>query len=282
MKQPKKQSNKKVDTSNMHLKEIVLSPDVNSIKSPSTVTASTKLGSKSLDEIQRQRDLQIMNDPYFLSNEFMAKMSSIRKEKERLAAEALVKWEHNNAIAQAERRAAEKAATIKHLQEYYAANPTARSAKIQEDKIKQDEHQDILNKLNRQKNRDIERLTIWFEKPFISYDTTTLEASPVSKIISTRKFASDRFGHQRFCYRSIPAGYSQPESLSLRTIEAFIHQDRIRSERALLDSIESEYAKKISKLKAEWRNEDDLDVKNVKLDEDIKRLGKIKTRAAQN
>jgi hypothetical protein len=281
MKQRKKQTDK-VDLSDLNLKELVLSPDSNDLHSPTTITAETKLGSKFLDQIQRQREMQIANDPYFLSNEFMSKMMSIRKERERAAAEALIVWEQKNIIIQAERREQEKAAAVKRLQEYYAANPTARAAKLQEDKIKQQEHQDILNKLSGQKNREIERLTIWFEKPFTSYETTTLESSPVQKIIAARKFASDRYGHQRFCYRSIPAGYSQPESLSLRSIEELIHQDRARSEKALLDIIESKYTKRINDLKKQWANEEDLDTKNAKLDEDIKRIGKIKTRAAQN
>jgi hypothetical protein len=266
----------------LNLKELVLSPDSNTIKSPPAITAETKLGSKSLDEIQRQRDLQIMNDPYFLSKEFMVRMATIRKDKERAAAEALIQWEHNNAIVQAERRSAEKTAAVKRLKEFYANNPTARATKQHEDEAKQQEHQDILTKLNRQRNREIERLSIWFEKPFTTYETTNLEASPAKQIINVRKFASDRFGHQRFCYRSIPAGFNQPESLSLRTVEAFIHEDRVRSEKALLETIESEYAKKVSKLKAEWANEDDLDTKNAKLDNDIKHLKKIKTRATQN
>jgi hypothetical protein len=281
MKQRKKQTDK-VDLSDLNLKELVLSPDSNDLHSPTTITAETKLGSKFLDQIQRQREMQIANDPYFLSNEFMSKMMSIRKERERAAAEALIVWEQKNIIIQAERREQEKAAAVKRLQEYYAANPTARAAKLQEDKIKQQEHQDILNKLSGQKNREIERLTIWFEKPFTSYETTTLESSPVQKIIAARKFASDRYGHQRFCYRSIPARYSQPESLSLRSIEELIHQDRARSEKALLDIIESKYTKRINDLKKQWANEEDLDTKNAKLDEDIKRIGKIKTRAAQN
>jgi hypothetical protein len=279
MKSPKKQS-KDIDLS--QLRRIELSPDSNDLHSPPTITPQTKLGSKSLDQIQRQRELQIQNDPYFLSNELMAKMATIRKERERNAAEALIAWEQKNAILQAERQAAEKSAAIKRLNEYYARNPTARATKEHEDRAKQQEHQDILNKLHRQKNRDIERLTIWFEKPFTSYDTTTPEASPVSKIISARKFASDRFGHQRFCYRYIPAGYNQPESLSLRIIEESIHKDRILSEKALLDIIESEYTKKVNDLKKQWTNEEDLDVRNARLDEDIKRLNKVKTKAVQS
>jgi hypothetical protein len=263
------------------LKSIELSPDSNDIHSPPTITAETKLGSKSLDENQRQRELQIMNDPYFLSKEFIAKMMSIRKERERAAAEALIEWEQKNAIVQAERRMQEKAAAVKRLKEYYANNPTARAMKDQEDKAKQQEHQNILNKLIRSKNREIERLTIWFEKPFETYETTTLESSPVAKIISARKFASDRFGHQRFCYRSIPASYSQPELLSLRSIEELIYNDRTRSEKVLLDIIESDHMKKANDLKREWANEDDLDVRNAKLDEDIKNLKKIKTRVVQ-
>lgn len=290
MKQRQKKPAADVDLS--QLREIELSPDSNDLHSPTTITADTKLGSKSLDFIQRQREMQIANDPYFLSKEFMAKMATIRKERERAAAKALIVWEQKNAIFQAERRAQEKAAAEKRLKEFYASNPTAHAMKIQEDKAKQQEHQDILNKLLRQKNREIERLTVWFEKPFTSYETPSnaksanslvaLESSPVGKIISARKFASDRFGHQRFCYRSIPAGYSQPESLSLRSIEEQIHQDRTRSEKTLLDIIESEHAKKVSDLKAEWTNEDDPDVKNTRLDEDIKRLNKVKTRAVQN
>jgi hypothetical protein len=279
MKQQKRKKSADIDLG--QLREIQLSPDSNTIKSPPTITAETKLGSKSLDQIQRQREMQIANDPYFLSNEFMTRMATIRKERERSAAESLIAWEQKNAIVQAERREQEKAAAVKRLKEYYSKNPTARAAKEQEDLAKQKEHQDILNKLHRQKNREIERLTVWFEKPFTSYKTTTLDASPVSKIISARKFASDRFGHQRFSYRSIPAGYTQPESLSLRTIEELIYQDRTRSEKALLDSIESEYTKRINDLKKQWANEEDLDTRNAKLDEDIKKIGKLKTRAVQ-
>jgi len=168
MKQKKKQDSNTRNVDLNQLREIQLSPDSNDLHSPPTITADTKLGVKSLDEIQRQREMQIMNDPYFLSKEFMAKMMSIRKEKERAAAEALIEWEHKNAIAQAEQREQEKAAAVKKLKEFYASNPTARAMKEQEDRTKQQEHQDILTKLNRQKNRDIEHLTIWFEKPFTS------------------------------------------------------------------------------------------------------------------
>ena len=60
MKQKKKQDSNTRNVDLNQLREIQLSPDSNDLHSPPTITADTKLGVKSLDEIQRQREMQIM------------------------------------------------------------------------------------------------------------------------------------------------------------------------------------------------------------------------------
>jgi hypothetical protein len=104
-----------------------------------------KLGDKSTElhniEEQRKREELIKSNPFFLSNEFMATMTQRRKALEAQAAENRILWEQKRAFEIAERKEKEKVAARARLLEFEKVNTTARDRRLQEEKIKQEEHE---------------------------------------------------------------------------------------------------------------------------------------------
>jgi hypothetical protein len=252
-----------------------------------------KLGDKSTElhniEEQRAREEVIKSNPFFLSNEFMNTMTQRRKALEAQAAENRILWEQKRAFEIAERKEKDRATAKARLLELEKANPTMRDKRLQEEQIKKEEHEKSIRTLQNKQRKAQEACELFFnlsESKFITqYENNAVSVtsdSPVSRIITSRTFGSDRFGAQKYCYRCSVCKYSFEESLSLGYIHRHIYKQKDKHIAALIDIIDREFTQKINETRFKFSRENsDIDYKNKKLDEDIENLKSIKTRVVQ-
>src|SRR6266487_2653130 len=250
MSQNKDKDRKKKLDSAAEIREVILSDNSNDLDlglySPATDVSfdvnnsnKVKYGSKYTykstaeqlnSEYQRKVKAaeEILSDPAAI-NQFILSTNERRRAQERQAAENRILFEQKRSFDLAEKRTKEREAAKARLLQN--ESDTNRVMRLKAEEEKTEERQQILNKILRQKQKQLEACELFFEQSQKSFATKyegntidVLEDSPVSKIISAREFGSSKYGVQKFAYRCTVCKYNNEESLSLGTIHRHIYE----------------------------------------------------------
>jgi hypothetical protein len=291
---------KKKKPDNTEIREVTLSDNSNDLDlglfSPATDvsfevdSSKVRYGSKSTykstaelnSEYQRKVKAaeEILADPAAI-NQFILNTNERRRAQERQAAENRILFEQKRSFDLAEKRTKEREAAKARLLQN--ENETHRTMRLKAEEERRQERQQILDKISRQKQKQLEACEVFFEQSKNSFITKyennavdTLVDSPVAQIISSREFGSNKYGAQKYAYRCSVCKYNNEESLSLGTIHRHIYNHKDKHLQALIVIVEQDYQKKVNAKRFDFQRQDDPELRNAKLDTDISNLKQVK------
>jgi hypothetical protein len=267
------------------LRELTLSDDVNDLdlQDPHPKT-EVRLGLKSrerLDQIEKQRvPQQVVDIP-----QFIADMARLRRTAEERAAANRIEWEQRRATELAEKRQQERDAAVKLMLE--TESSVHRDRRLLEIKVRDESREREIKQLHNRQQREFEKIELLFNispnKFNSKYEHVELDnVGAISRIISSRKFSSGRFGEGRLAYKCAVCPFE--ESLALRTIlwhiytsQGTLHKDRV------LDLINSEYRQLETQKRFEWNRLDNDPEYHARIArEELEAISKVKARSPEN